>query len=169
MHKERAPDGGEVLFQAELRPNRSLSPRGFGLLMIALVAVSFVAGIAFVSMGAWPVFGFFGLDVLLLYWAFKASYRSGNLYETLKLTDETLEVRRVHPSGGSQVWRLPPYWLRVLIDEPPEHHSQLVLRSHGRDLTVGSFLTPEERVEVAGALRDALDVAFRRGRAGAHA
>jgi uncharacterized membrane protein len=165
MHTERASDGGEVLFQAELRPNRSLSPHGFRLLMLGLAVVSFISGVAFVSMGAWPVFGFFGLDVLLLYWAFKASYRSGNLYETLRLTEDTLEVRRIHPSGGSQVWRMRPHWLRVLIDEPPEHHSQLVLRSHGRDLTVGSFLTPEERAEVASALRDALA----RGRVGAHA
>lgn len=165
MHTERATDAGPVLFQAELRPNRSLSPRGFGLLMIGLVAVSFAAGIAFVSMGAWPVFGFFGLDVALLYWAFKASYRSGNLYETLKLTDETLEVRRVHPSGGSQVWQFAPHWLRVMMDKPPEHHSQLILRSHGRDLAVGAFLTPEERAEVADALRDALA----RGRPGVHA
>ncbi len=165
MHTEKAQDTGEILFQAELRPNRSLSPRGFRLLMLGLAAVSFASGVAFVSMGAWPVFGFFGLDVLLLYWAFKASYRSGNLYETIKLTDETLEVRRVHPSGGSQVWRLQPHWLRVQIDDPPEHHSQLVLRSHGRNLTVGSFLTPNERVEVADALRNALA----RGRTGAHA
>lgn len=166
MHTERATPGpdrsGEVLFRAELRPNRSLSPRGFTLLMAGLMVVSFAAGVTFVSMGAWPVFGYFGLDVALVYWAFKASYRSGNLYETLVLTEDTLEVRRVHPSGGSQVWRLKPHWLRVLIDVPPEHHSQLVLRTHGRELTVGSFLTPEERVEVAEALRDALA----RGRAG---
>jgi uncharacterized membrane protein len=150
------PNAEPLYFDAELRPSRSLGPRGFTLLMAALAGISFVAGIAFVSVGAWPVFGFFGLDVLLVYIAFKASYRSGNLYETLRLSERSLEVRRVWPSGRERRWRLQPAWLQVHMDDPPRHDSQLILRSHGRSLAVGSFLPPEERVEVAQALRDAL-------------
>jgi len=145
-----------IYLDAELRPNRSLGPRGFAWLMGCLVAISFAAGVAFVSIGAWPVFGFFGLDVLLIYIAFRANYRSGRLYEYLTLTREALEVKRIRPSGAARTWRFHPWWVRVSMERPPEHESQLTLSAHGKSLIVGSFLTPVERGEVADALDDAL-------------
>ena len=67
------------IFSALLTPHRSLGPTGFLILMACLGGLSFVSGIIFVSIGAWPVFGFFGLDVLLVYLAFRANYRSARL------------------------------------------------------------------------------------------
>jgi uncharacterized membrane protein len=144
-----------VHFDAVLEPHRSLSRSGFLLLMLALGGISFAAGIAFLVIGAWPVFGFFGLDVLLIYVAFRLNYRSGRLREAVRLTD-TLTVRRVHPNGRVQQWSFEPYWVRLEIDDPPEHWSQLTLTSHGRSLTIGAFLTAEERLELAKALGAAL-------------
>jgi uncharacterized membrane protein len=147
----------DYLFDAVLQPHTSLNPRGFMLLMLAIVSVSFVAGMAFMLAGAWPVFGFFGLDCALVYLAFRANYRWARMYETIRLTEDTLLVERISPSGRVQRWRFQPYWLKVDIDRPVRHDSQLVLSSHGRRLKVGAFLTPDERVELADALRDALD------------
>lgn len=66
-------------------------------------------------------------------------------------------MRRVGGRGEVlREWTFQPYWLRVEIDEPPHHHSQLTLCSYGRRLVVGAFLTPGERLEVARALRRAL-------------
>ena len=144
------------LFDAILQPNTSLEPRGFLLLMVAIASVSFVAGMAFMLAGAWPVLGFFGLDVALIYLAFKANYRWARMYETVRLTSDSLLVERVSPSGKVQRWRFQPYWLKVDIDAPAKHDSQLVLSSHGKRLKIGSFLTPDERVELARALQDAL-------------
>src|SRR5690606_29773979 len=79
-----------TLFDAELRPHRSLSPRGFLLLMSGVCALSFTGGLAFFLAGAWPVVGFLGADVLLIYLAFRASYRSGCLVERLHLTRDRL-------------------------------------------------------------------------------
>ena len=152
----RAEGGEALLFDAVLYPHRSLSPAGFWLIMGAISLVSFTAGVAFLLKGAWPIFGFFGLDVLLMYWAFKASYRSGRLHETIRLSREALVIERIQPSGRRQSWRFQPHWLRVELDEPAAHGSRLTLRSHGKSLVVGAFLTPEERAEVAVALRRAL-------------
>ena len=146
----------EPIFHAVLEPHRSLSPRGFVVLMAAIAAVAFGAGLAFALMGAWPVLGFFGLDVLLIYVAFKASYRSGQMHETLRLTESALTVERVGPGRRRRSWRFQPYWLRVEMDDPPRHESQLVLTSHGRRLPIGAFLAPEERLELAHALVAAL-------------
>jgi uncharacterized membrane protein len=145
-----------VLFDAVLHPHRSLSPLGFWILMAAVAGLSFAAGIAFLLMGAWPIFGFFGLDVALLYIAFRLNYRSGRLVETVRLTDRQLTVRRLHPGGKVQDWRFEPYWVRVEIDLPPQPDSPLTLASHGRQLTIGSFLTAEERADFARSLSDAL-------------
>ncbi len=145
-----------VFFDAVLTPHRSLSPGGFWLLMALISGVSFVSGMYFVLRGAWPVTGYFGLDVLLIYLAFKASYRSARLHETVRLTEDALVVERVSPSGRRARWTFQPYWLRVEMDDPPEHASQLTLTSHGRSLVIGAFLSPAERSELAAALRNAL-------------
>tara|TARA_B100000676_G_C18053497_1_gene832773 strand:- start:1074 stop:1466 length:393 start_codon:yes stop_codon:yes gene_type:complete len=114
-------------------------------------------GTAFMLVGAWPVLGFCGLEILLLYWAFRANYRSGRGGEDLQLTEKVMEVVRTSPYGQTRYWHFEPTWLQVLIDDPPEHHSKLKLASHGRSLEIGSFLTPQERLQVAHALRDALN------------
>ena len=152
----RTGDEEEVLFDAELTPHRSLPPEGFVLLMGLIGLISFVAGVMFFVVGAWPVVGFLGLDLLLIYLAFRASYRSGRAYETLRLTRHDLTLKRVDSWGRAQRWQLPSTWLQVLIDDTPQRQSQLTLRSHGRSLWVVSFLTPEERVDLAKALRRAL-------------
>ena len=148
--------GGKLLFNAVLRPHRSLGPFGFHVLMAMVALVSFIAGMAFFLIGAWPVVGFLGLDVLLIYGAFKLSYRSGRAFETVQLSPETLLVRRVNPAGKVRTWRCQPHWVRVSMANPPQHESQLTVSSHGRRVTLGAFLTPRERVEVADALSAAL-------------
>lgn len=149
-------DERSALFDAVLEPHRSLGKTGFTILMVAIAAVGFMAGICFLLAGAWPVFGFFGLDVVLIYIAFKANYRSARMYETLLLTEDSLNVERVGPGRAHGSWQFQPYWLRIEMDDPPEHASQLTLASHGKRLVIGKFLTPEERLEVARALRAAL-------------
>ena len=145
-----------LLFDACLRPHRSLGPQGFVILMTAICAISFVGGLVFFLAGAWPVVGFLGADVLLIFIAFKINYRRARMYETLRLDKEELRVERVQQDGTSREWRFQPFWLQVRMDDPPHHDSQLTLCSHGRSLTVGAFLSPEERVDLARALRLAL-------------
>src|SRR5256885_12266445 len=97
-----------VFFERVLWPHRSLPPRGFRLLMLGLGFLSLVAGIIFVSVGAWPICGFFGLDVALLYLAFRVNYRSARQRETLRLADDQFTVERVGIYGERRQWRVPP-------------------------------------------------------------
>ncbi len=157
--EKSGPEDDEPLFSAVLTPHRSLSPNGFFLLMAAVAAVSFTAGIAFLMAGAWPVLGFFGLDVLLVYWAFRVNYRSARLYEQVNLTSDRLTLTRVSPSGREKSWEFNPYWVRCHILARSGRASQLSLRSHGKTLIFGSFLSSEEKEDFAtslsGALQDA--------------
>lgn len=145
-----------VFFEAVLHPHRSLPPRGFMLLMLLLGIVSFAAGVSFVLLGAWPIFGYFGLDVLLVYLAFRASYRSARMHEWVRLTEDMLTVERVGQRGERRRWQFQPFWLRVVLEEQDESN-RLVLSSHGRELVVGGFLAPAERRNLAAALKEALN------------
>ena len=82
----------ETGFAAVLTPHRSLSPKGFTVLMALVCLVSFATGLLFYLLGAWPVMGFMGLDVALIYVAFKLNYRAARLYETVDLTPGALTV-----------------------------------------------------------------------------
>lgn len=145
------------VFRAVLHPHRSLTPRGFLILMLAIGSVSFVSGMAFVLMGAWPVMGFFGLDVLLVYIAFKLNFRAARAYELVELTPRTLSLKQVSASGETRSFEFNPYWVRVLFTERPDGGTHLKLASHGRELEFARLLNDDERRDFAAALRRALD------------
>ncbi|HET6388860.1 DUF2244 domain-containing protein [Hyphomicrobium sp.] len=140
-----------------LHPHRSLPPSGFVIMMVLIGLVSFTVGMVFFLMGAWPVCGFFGLDVALIYWAFKLNYRSGRLYETVELSPELLKLTRVHPSGKREEFDFNPYWARVrcTVDQP-DGRTSLRLAAQGREVLFGQFLTDDERRNFADALSGAL-------------
>jgi uncharacterized membrane protein len=143
-------------FRAVLTPHRSLGPTGFLVLMVALAGLSFVTGLMFWLMGAWPVMGFFGLDVALVYFAFKLNYRSGRLYETVELTPARFAWTRVHPSGRREQFDCNPYWARVNLREWPDGRTDLRIVSQGKELAFARFLTDDERRDFAEALQGAL-------------
>ncbi|MGL4396798.1 MAG: DUF2244 domain-containing protein [Hyphomicrobium sp.] len=140
-----------------LHPHRSLGPRGFVILMSAIGLVSFVMGLVFWWLGAWPVMGFFGLDVALIYVAFKLNYRSGRLYETVDLSPELLQLTRVHPNGDRETFAFNPFWVRVrLLADRPDGRTSLSLSAQGKDVLFAQFLTDDERRDFADALTGAL-------------
>jgi uncharacterized membrane protein len=143
-------------FRAVLAPHRSLAPAGFIALMAGVGLVSFVAGLAFYLMGAWPVLGFFGLDALLVYIAFRLNYRSGRLRETVELVPDALTITRFHPSGRREQFLFNPYWVRVELTEGRDGRTDLKLRLHDRVVSFGRFLTDEERRDLASTLSGAL-------------
>jgi uncharacterized membrane protein len=145
----------QVFLDTVLQPYRSLPPRGFATLMAVLGGLSVMAGVGCVLAGAWPVIGFFGLDVLLVYLAFRLSYRGARLREIVRLTDRALTVERVSPAGERRCWQFEPYWLRVVFEDRDDP-GPVTLASHGRALAVGSFLAPEQRRSLAASLRGAL-------------
>lgn len=145
------------VFRAVLYSHRSLSPRGFLILMLAIGGVSFVCGTFFLLSGAWPIMGFFGLDVLLVYIAFKLNYKSGLAHEIVDLTPRTLTLKQVSPTGKSRSFEFNPHWVRLLFTEGPDGGNRLMLASHGRELEFARLLNDDERRDFADALQRALD------------
>lgn len=154
-HEQAVSTSGPMMFDAMLRPHRSLEPRGFALLMAVIVGVSFISGLAFALRGAWPVMGFFGLDVAVVYIAFRANYRAADSSERVALSETQLTVERHRHGRLIGRWAFQPYWLRIDVTDGPQ--PGVVLQSHGRSVSVGSFLSPDERVGFAQALSQSID------------
>src|SRR5688572_22145073 len=102
-----------TLFEARLKPHRSLSRAGFVAVMAVIAGVSFTAGTVFLMMGAWPIFGFFGLDVLLVWLAFRANFLSARAYEDIHMTPSRLRVRQVSHWGDERENISNPRWVRM--------------------------------------------------------
>jgi uncharacterized membrane protein len=151
-----------TIFSAVLTPHRSLSRKGFLILMTVLGLISFATGTVFLLAGAWPVFGFCGLDVLLIYGAFRLSYRRANAYEQVTVTPSELTVRQVSHRGRISEWTLNPLWVKLdRVVHAEFGIERLFLVSHGRRLAIAGFLGPQEKESFALALSAALGEAKR--------
>jgi uncharacterized membrane protein len=151
-----------TIFSAVITPHRSLGNAGFAVLMALVAVASFIAGMVFLIAGAWPVFGFFGLDVLLLYWAFRVNYRRAAAYEEVTVTPGALKLRKVSHRGAVREWVLNPLW--VQIDKVTHEEfgiERLFLVSRGKRVAIASFLGPDEKASFAKALSAALGEAKR--------
>lgn len=149
--------GRAPVFSTVLTPYRSLGPRGFLAVMAAFGALSFTAGTIFWAIGAWPVIGFMGLDIALVYLAFRLNYRAARVCELIEVTRETLTVRKVDAKGRAAEAHFNPYWARLLVDRRPELGIvRMSITSHGKRLDIGEFLPLPQREPFARALAGAL-------------
>ncbi|MEP0521814.1 MAG: DUF2244 domain-containing protein [Hyphomicrobiales bacterium] len=146
-----------TLFAAKLTPHRSLGQKGFLILMICISLICFIAGAAFYAIGAWPVFGFLGLDVLVIFIAFKLNYRAAREYEVITLSSDALDICKVSAKGSESMHSFNPFWVRLAMERrEDEGVTGLTLTSHGQSLNVGNFLNPGDRETFGNALQDAL-------------
>ena len=153
-------DGDAPFFAALLTPYRSLGPAGFRVLMLFICGICLLAGLVFLSLGAWPVFGFLGLDILLVFFAFRWNYKAARAFEEVQVSRTEIRVRKVRPSGREQLFTCNPFWARLhLREEEDEGVTRITLTARNRAIDIGGFLNPEDRTSFAGAFRSALALA----------
>jgi uncharacterized membrane protein len=156
------PEAQPELFSALLTPHRSLNRTGFLVVMTFVSAVSFAAGLAFLLMGAWPVLGFFGLDVIAIYWAFRINFRRAGASEEILVTPSELRLRRISHRGHVMEFVLNPLWVQLDRKTHAEYGiEKLYLVSKGRRIAIAGFLGPDEKASFANALAVALQAARR--------
>lgn len=145
-----------VHFDVTLYPHRSMGRAGHKILARLLILPGLVVAALSMAYGVWPIIVFYVVHTAILYWMIRYHWFIGQGYETLRLTDEALEIKRVSAFGLERTESLPPHWLQVLFPDKPDRKSQLTVASHGLSTEVGAFLTVPEKQEVAMALRKAL-------------
>jgi uncharacterized membrane protein len=150
-----------LYMDAEITPHRSLPRIGFVVLLSLVAAANGIAGTVFFMMGAWPAPVFLGLDVLALWIAFRASYRTGLRAERVKVSSAEVTVLR----SEREVWRSPTHFTQVALERAGEHDSRVTLSLSGKRLSIARVLSPAERADFAAALERAIAEA-RAGRAG---
>jgi len=147
-------------WQATLTPHRSLTRQGFLVVMGLVVVVNLVVGGLFMAIGAWPVAGFAGLDVLIIWWAFRANFADARKMERISITEHELVFDRFAENRPPEQQRFVRRWVRVELEEDREREliGRLSLVSGASRVAVGDFLAPEERKQLATALRAALAI-----------
>ena len=145
-------------WRATLTPHRSLSPKGFVILMSVIAGLNFTFGVFFYVIGAWPVVGFMGLDVALIWWAFRANFADARRAEHIEITSHELVLRRLAEGRPAQEQRFARRWVRVELEEDRERElvGPLYLRFGGKRTEIASFLGAQERLSFANALKAAL-------------
>ncbi|MDX7954060.1 DUF2244 domain-containing protein [Lichenihabitans sp. Uapishka_5] len=150
------------LFQRRIRPHRSMSAAQVRVMLVFVAIGGIVTSLPFVLIGAWPVAGFFGLDVLMVYLAFRASFSSARAYEDIRVTALDLSLRKVSPRGITREWRFNPVWVRLDRHEHPDFGTQRIeLIARGDRVEVAGFLGPDAKAEFADGLGAALGRARR--------
>jgi uncharacterized membrane protein len=156
---ETAPDlpSGIRYMDASIRPNKALSERGLTVVMLALMSISFVAGVSFLLIGAWPVVGFFGLDIILVWWALRhTARRLDKQHETVTILSEMIHVSRTDARGAVRHWTVSPAFARVSVEEKEDFPPEVSLICGGQGLSLGAALAPSERRDLARAMEQAI-------------
>jgi uncharacterized membrane protein len=154
--RDVAVDRPTAEYAFELAPPPALAPHLRLALTLGLGVATAIASAGFFLAGAWPVVGFLGLDVVLLWIAFRVAARRADRRERLHLTATVLTIDRLAPGTAPARQILPATWLTVRLVERHGRASRLVLSTHGREVEVGQFLSTPDREAVAMRLRAAL-------------
>jgi uncharacterized membrane protein len=150
-----------VYLDAVLEPPRSLSPRGFNRVMLFLGVMSLIPSLIFYFMGAWPIVGFVGLDVLAVWAVFKLNFRSQTARTYVRVTAEAVDVRKVDGWGRERCTHMPSHFARVEFDRAATGPNALRLASSAKAYSLGEHLTPRERETFARRLSQAISDARR--------
>jgi uncharacterized membrane protein len=136
-----------------IRPHRSLPRAGFLALVAVVTVFNLGLGVLFTAIGAVfvPVFMFLGeLGMLAAFWV---SYRTGEGFERVRVTNAEVRVTRHSRREVETVWvsQLESTQVsRAGEDGPPSLHAP------GHDLRIAEGLSLRRRSEFAEALTEAI-------------
>jgi uncharacterized membrane protein len=150
------PDREIIYLDEALRPNASLSPRAFLIVMSLVGVFSFAGGVLYLTLGAWPVFGFFGLDMLAIWFAFKLSFRAQEQVTFVRVDNDCLRLWHKQRGKDDKTADLPVAFVRIELETPTTPHTHLHIAYSDKAYIIGRFLTPDQRTSLAKRLRQAV-------------
>jgi uncharacterized membrane protein len=145
------------IFEAVIVPHRSLSRRGLRILLAVIAGICTVNAGVFVAIGAWPVGGFTGVELLLAALLLRLNVLSARASEMVLLTADALRIVRTDQKGRRVEEAFSPAWLTVTLEERPGRVPGLWVSPRGRQVEIGRSLGEAEKRDLARALDDALD------------
>lgn len=163
MNVSYHPDGADPscypqqIFSATLLPYRSLSARGFQIMLLLLLLLWALISMVFIQTGAWFAIAIIALDIALIYCAFRLNYYAARQREEITLSREQLQITRITASGRSRSYQFNPFRTRFhIIRKDDIGIVEMQLHADGQILDIGKFLPPDEREHFANAFHSAL-------------
>ncbi len=147
---------GAIYLDAVLEPPRSLSAKGFSRVMLFVGSASFIFGLGFILVGAYPVAGFLGAEVLLLWLLFRRSFKKQKARTFVTVSSSTIDLRRIDAQGRERLGQLPTRFTKVALDEKARGANTLKLIAPGHTYAIGEHLTEKERRTLYNRIDDAL-------------
>ncbi|MCR5873911.1 DUF2244 domain-containing protein [Phenylobacterium sp. J426] len=154
-----------LYMDAVITPNRSLSERGFVILISVITLANVASAAVFVAMGAHWVPIFLALDLAAVLVAFLISFQQAKNVERVQVSPHRVVVTYETPKWTRVVWESPTAFTRLNVERDQEDGRVLAVRLalSGRETPVASALSPRERADFARALEDAIWRARRGG------
>ena len=150
------PGPGQAVFEAIITPHRSLSAAGVRRVVAALLLLSAGISTGLWFIGAWPVVGFNGAEMLLAIVLLRRNAREYRQEERLLLTASGLHIVRTDLRGRRTTRRLNSGWLNAVLQTRPGRAPCLLLVERNRQVEVGAQLGEDEKRDLAAAIRQAL-------------
>ena len=141
------------LIKLRLEPSKSLRPEGANLVLVILGGFGLVISGSFMVFGAWPVFGFMALDVLLIYIAFQAQYRRSNRGQEITISNDKIEIKYFKGGVCVKTILLNKYWAKLEQFNCFNRRSKLMFSSHGKFSEIGEFLSLKEKQKLVADLK----------------
>jgi len=133
-----------------LRPRRAMTKTQFIGLFAVIATATWAVAIVGYGMGNVFAPAFALLDCIFVAMALRWVWLESNRFETIELDAEHCTVSR---SGREELaFDAHPYWVRMLLEKAQEA-PRIVLASKGKSCEVGSFLAPDERLDLAAKLK----------------
>jgi uncharacterized membrane protein len=147
---------GQTYMDAVITPNRSLSERGFIVLIAVVTIANCCSAAVFLAMGATLVPIFVAIDVIAVLIAFVASFNAAKRVERVQVTARDVRVTHETPTSSRVVWESPTAFTRVAVEKDEERTVGVNLMLSDREVAVARALSPRERGEFAEALQHAI-------------
>jgi uncharacterized membrane protein len=153
-----AASGAEekLIFEAEIKPHRSLSAQGVWVVICCMLAGSLLVTSLMAMLGAWPVIGFNGADLALAVFLLWLNMRAARAREIITLSESRLAVTRTDVHGRRENFSMQPYWLNVVLEERAGTVPKLLFSGRGRRFEVARQLGEAEKRDLADALTRAM-------------
>ena len=155
-HHEKL-DSKQEIITITLWPYRSLGSRGYLYLMMGFIGLICILSLLFYSLGAWPVIGFLGIEIGLVWLVFRMNYNAGRNFEKIFITPEATTIEKVGWRGDKRHFNIQSPWVKASCIKGEGRSDKLILKYHSEQLEIGSFLPPKEKSSLADALNESFE------------
>ncbi len=147
----------EPLLSLTIWPHRSCDRKTFILILFIISFILIIPSFLFLSLSfAISILPFSLLSIFLFFFVGNKNFNDALLIEKLKIYPKKIILERKEPNNEIKKWHSNPYWTKVNIYNNGPVESYLTLKGNGKEVELGSFLTPEERINLKKIIDDTL-------------